>query len=190
MGHGGANRANTPGRYFVMQKIHPQDFLMRTGAASPGSLLLSCPPPLFHSSTREEVLLLLSGSVIVFTAIRSLFAQQLCNLRGTLALSYSLETIPSAKACHKVKSRQAKGRSYRLGSLSYLLTYLLTLRYSWKSRRCLDRSMVWEVNLVYLLGVRNSPSEVGLYKHHTSSPGITVVPLRCPRSLNLMWALL
>ena len=47
VGHGGANRANTPGRYFVMQKIHPQDFLMRTGAASPGSLLLSCPPPLF-----------------------------------------------------------------------------------------------------------------------------------------------
>ena len=121
VGHGGANRANTPGRYFVMQKIHPQDFLMRTGAASPGSLLLSCPPPLFHSSTREEVLLLLSGSVIVFTAIRSLFAQQLCNLRGTLALSYSLETIPSAKACHKVKSPASQGTVFIL--LTYLLTY-------------------------------------------------------------------
>ena len=98
---------------------------MRTGAASPGSLLLSCLPPLFHSSTREEVLLLLSGSVIVFTAIRSLLAQQLCNLRGTLAFSYTLETIPSAKACHKVKSpaSQGDGRTRWGLYLTYLPTY-------------------------------------------------------------------
>ncbi len=54
--------------------------------------------------------------------------------RSTLALSYSLETIHSAKA----KNPESKGSSYRLGCLSYLLT----LRYRWKSRRCVDRSMV------------------------------------------------
>ena len=118
----------------------------------------------FYCCSLGVLVFLCDSFAICATAVQSIGSS-----RSTLALSYSLETIHSANACHQSEeSGKSKGWSYRLGCLCYSANRAD----GWIAR--------WlGVNLVYLLGVRNSRTEVGLYKHHhTSSLGITVVPTK------------